>query len=152
MRSVSERQLMRLLHGELRSDEARLLERQLEQDRDLRATYEQLTETWRLLEPPVRQSAVPAGFADSVVAAARKIHAGELSWALAPTWARAGAAMALVAGLTLGATFGGVEPAAQEIGLYAELEPLSLAEIYWISLEESDGQLSDAGAAEESPQ
>ena len=93
MKSAIERRLMRLLHGELPPDEARRLERQLEHDAELRSAYEKLAETWARLKLPEACEA-PAGFAASVVEAARVALGGELSWSLAPLWARAGATAA----------------------------------------------------------
>ncbi len=154
-----QRRLMRLLHGELPPEEARQLERQLEHDAELRAAYEELAETWAHLELPEAGEA-PAGFAAGVMAAASKARGGELSWSLAPLWARAGAPAALVAGLLLGVTFGGEfsEPVPQAgVELYSETDaeavadavPLSLAEAYWLALEESGGLLEDAGGSTE---
>ncbi len=171
MTKLKERQLMRLLHGELPPDEARRLERELERDRvrpeggqrnkrpeggqrkQLNAAREQLARVWDSLELP--PSEPPADFSASVVAAARKLNAGELangelSWSLAPAWARGGAAAALFTGLLLGAAFGrGFEApgagAGDEAVIVADADadavPLSLAEVYWLSLEESEGKL-----------
>ncbi|MCP3959835.1 MAG: hypothetical protein GY719_18460 [bacterium] len=159
MSSAMERRLMLLLHGELPADEARRLERQLERDGELRALYERLAVTWRCLAPPA-VTGPPAGFASQVALAARAIRDGDLSWSLAPAWARGGAGLALAAGLALGMTLSGTfgndgavtsEPAIEEVGLYADSEPLSLAEVYWMSLEEGD-LLSDDGTVEESVQ
>ena len=154
MKNPTERQLMRLLHGELSSPEARQLERRIEEDADLAATYRRLTEAWTRLQLPA-PSAPPAGFAAGVVAAAHKIRGGELSWALAPAWARAGAATALTAGLVLGAVFGGgfaETPVSLEVEIQADVDadaaPLSMAEVYWLALEDSEGQFPDL--AEES--
>ncbi len=144
MTKENERRLMRLLHGELPAAEVRRLEQELERDGELRSTYERLAAAWNGLELPA--SEVPAGFSASVMAAARELPAGELSWSLAPAWARAGAAAALAAGLLLGAAFGagfGAPVAGSETELLADADvdadalPLSLAEVYWLSLEES---------------
>jgi anti-sigma factor RsiW len=159
----TERQLMRLLHGELDAERARELEARLEREVELRARYRRLAGAWRGLEPPPA-APVPGGFSARVMAAARGARSGELSWSLAPAWARAGSVAALLAGLLLGASFGlwspgvrppGVRPpgaAATGTGLaeageqeaYALAEPLSLAESYWLTLESDDG-LRSAG-------
>ncbi len=163
MTKVNERQLMRLLHGELPADEASRLERRLADDGELRAAYERLARTWDSLDLPA--SAPPAGFSAGVMAAARGLGGdgladGELSWSLAPAWARGGAAAALVAGLLLGASFGrGFElpetGAGDQTVLVADADadamPLSLAEVYWLSLEESEGLLATDGATEAAP-
>ncbi len=147
MNDTTETRLMRLLHGELPGDEARRLERRLEHDEALRASYRRLAAAWESLAPPVPGD-LPDGFAAGVVAAARRIQEGELRWSLAPAWARAGAAAALAAGLLLGAVSGGgfAAPAADDAVLYAEADadavPLSLAEVYWLALEESGGALT----------
>ncbi len=159
MTKAKEQQLMRLLHGELAPDEARRRSRELEQDSDLRAAHQRLARTWESLELPA--SEVPSGFSANVVAAARELRAGgqpggELSWSLAPAWARGGAAAALLTGLLLGAAFGrGFEApdagTSDETAIVADADadavPLSLAEVYWLALEESGGQLAgnDAG-------
>lgn len=162
MKHTTERRLMRLLHGELPPKEARRLERRLASDAEMRAAYERLAETWERVQGPP-EGRLPAGFSAGVVAAARKVEGGELSWSLAPVWARAGAAVALAAGLVLGAAFDGgftppATPAADEV--YADLDaesddadaiPLTLSEVYWLSLEESGGRLANGadGTGEE---
>ncbi len=156
MSKINERQLMRLLHGELAPDEARRRERELENDDGLRAAHGRLARTWDSLELPPAE--LPAGFSAGVVAAARKLGAGELSWSRAPAWARGGAAAALLTGLLLGVAFGrGFEtPGAGggEAVLVADADadavPLTLAEFYWLSLEDSGGSL--AGNATEGVQ
>ena len=153
------RRLMRLLLGELPPEEARSLERRLAEEPALRARYERLRASWESLElEPVRE--VPEGFRDDVVAAARRLAAGELSWSVAPGWARAGAALALAAGLVLGVSFGRLaapsvdgetlqEAALLDAYLTAELgSELSLAEAYWLELETGGEELL---ADEETP-
>ena len=91
--------------------------------------------------------------------AARSRQADELSWSLAPAWARAGSVAALLAGMILGATFG-IRPAAVgpagaglvEVGeeeAYALVEPLSLAESFWLTLEADNGLAATADDGEE---
>ncbi len=164
MTKENERRLMRLLHGELPAAEARHLERELEGDAELRAAYRRLAETWERLELPA--SEVPAGFSAGVMAAAHELRQtglrdGELSWSLAPAWARTGAAAALATGLLLGVVFGGGvgvpgpgAPAAAggeevllaEADVDADSLPLSLAEVYWLALEEGgDLEAGDGG-------
>ena len=153
MTKAKERQLMRLIHGELSPDEARRLQRELEIDSELSAAHRRLARAWDGLELPASEP--PAGFSTGVLAAARELSdpragvGGELSWSLAPAWARGGAAAALVVGLLLGASFGrGFEVGAgsDETAIVAEAEadalPLSLAEVYWLALEESGGELA----------
>ncbi len=157
MTHTTERRLMRLLHGELPPEEARALEQRMAGDAELRAAYERLAAAWERVQAPP-EGRLPADFAAGVVAAARRIRDGELSWSLAPVWARAGAALALAAGLVLGAAFdGGFAPPPAPVGgdvqvadVYdesadadADAVPLTLSEIYWLALEESGGRLSD---------
>ncbi len=150
--SRQERQLMRLVHGELSPEEAQRLESLLAEDPALAARYERLLASWEALAEAAVPS-VPEGFRDEVVTAARRLAEGELSWSTAPVWARAGVAAALAAGLTLG-LFAGRLPATDqtvELDAYlaAELEsaPLSLAEAYWLELEEG----SESLAGDETP-
>ncbi len=156
MTRVTERQLMRLAHGELPADEARRLEREIERDSELRAARDRLARTWAGLELPASEP--PDGFSASVMAEARELCDGGLSWSLAPAWARGGAAAALVTGLLLGAVFGrGFEPpdAGSQTVVVADADadaiPLTLAEVYWLSLEESGGALATGDAAEGVP-
>ena len=158
MTKTKQRQLMRLLHGELPADETRRLEAELAHDGEIRAVYEELKRTWVGLEVPATD--VPADFSASVTAAARKLRDGELSWALAPAWARGGAVAALLGGLALGAAFGsgfGATAAGEkaEAVLVADADadsvPLSLAEVYWLWLEESGGLLVEGDAAGGTP-
>ena len=165
MKHVTERRLMRLLHGELPADEAKRLEQQLAGDAELRAAYEALAATWEGIAAPPEER-LPADFASGVMAAARKIRDGELSWSLAPVWARAGATAALVAGLFLGAAFDGgftqPVPAGDVVDLYdvdgdaddADAVPLTLSEVYWLVLEDSGGELANGtgnGTEESTP-
>ena len=100
------------------------------------------------------------------MAAAREIQGGELSWSLAPVWARAGAAAALVAGLMLGAAFDGgftrPSPAGEVVDVDdsygdtddADAVPLTLSEVYWLALEDSGGELANGarnGTEESAP-
>ncbi|MEM7349784.1 MAG: hypothetical protein AAF657_03190 [Acidobacteriota bacterium] len=144
MNRKNDRQLLQLLmqrrqRAEMSIDEADRIEQRLRADDELQSSYEQLAGTWDGLQLP-EPAATPPGFAQHVLQAARKIRDHELSWALAPTWARLGAAAALVAGLTVGVTFGGAitdsSPFEPE-GIYADVDavPLSLAEAYWLALE-----------------
>ncbi len=149
MNSASERQwtrrLIRLLHGELPPERARELDERLARDSEAAALLERLRESWEgLALPPA--APVPGGFRAGVMAAVRREQSGELSWSLAPAWVRAGAAVALTLGLILGASFGhiGDPPLGEQEALLVS-EPLSLAESYWLTLEESGAELLDGG-------
>lgn len=145
------RQWLRYLGGELPADEARDLERRLAADGELGARYRRFAETWNGLEEPPREP-LPADFSARVVAAARDLRAGrgavDLSSTLAPAWARAGAIAALLAGLALGAAIGGTTVAGPELesedtSVYAFSEPLSLAESFWLAVDEGDEGLGE---------
>lgn len=109
MSSAPDQDLMRLLHGELAPEEARALRARIFRDPELAAAYRRLEGTWQALELPPA-APVPPGFAGRVTARARS-QAQQLSWANAPLWARAAAAVALVVGALVGAGFGRLLPA-----------------------------------------
>ncbi|MCP4661549.1 MAG: hypothetical protein GY856_39615 [bacterium] len=139
------RRLIRLLHGELPPERARELEQRIARDPEAAALYQRLRESWEGLTLPP-SAPVPGGFRAGVMAAVRREKSDELSWSLAPAWARAGAAVALTLGLILGASFGRVDdpPLGEQEALLIS-EPLSLAESYWLTLEESGAELLDGG-------
>jgi anti-sigma factor RsiW len=149
----TERQVMRLVHGELPERQARELARRIEREPELRRLHRRHAELWAALEPPPA-APVPPDFAAGVLEAVRR-ETEAVRWSRAPAWARAGAAAALVAGIALGASVGvGMAPIpADGNGVVAELgevgevdeassyllaEPLSLAESYWLGLDEDD--------------
>jgi anti-sigma factor RsiW len=107
MNRATELEIMRLLHGELPEERARELRARIAREPELAAASARLERSWTGLELPPPPTA-PPGFAQSVLARARRqgSNRGDLSWAAAPSWARAGAALALAAGLTLGAGAG----------------------------------------------
>ena len=122
----------------------------MEREGDVRELYRRLERAWNGLELPP-PSPVPEGFAPRVQEAARRLRAGELSWSLAPRWARAAGAAALAAGLALGTALGAglAEPAtADDPEVVAFAEPLSLAEGYWLHLEEGAGAVLGEDQAE----
>ncbi|MEM7582238.1 MAG: hypothetical protein AAF560_02570 [Acidobacteriota bacterium] len=153
------RQLMRLLHGELAPEEATRLEARMQSDPQLRQAYEQLAATWGRLELP-RPESVPADFADAVRERARHELDEGATWSTAPSWVRAGAGLALTAGMALGLVLEArLAPQvskdagltlAERSELYAELDTLSLAEDYWLALDNealfSNEALSSNGA------
>ncbi|MEE8523246.1 MAG: hypothetical protein V3T72_04885 [Thermoanaerobaculia bacterium] len=159
MNSQHDRRLMRLIHGELAADEARVLERQIAGDSRLAARYRSLAAVWNDLEVPATASA-PVDFMAGVVAAARRQGsglpgsghpAGEISWSLAPVWARAGSMAALILGLVLGTSFGvdtgtgfsEPELTGDQEAYLLLAEPASLAESFWLTLEETEGRLDN---------
>lgn len=157
MDSRIERDLMRLVHGELPAGEARALRERLAREPELAARHRRLAAVWEGLELPP-PSPVPPGFARRVAtrAAAERRAEGRVAWSQAPRWARAAGALAMVAGLALGSWLGergqavpasgeGIE-ASGELAVGTAFEG-SLAEDYWQALE----QPGSATAAEEAP-
>jgi anti-sigma factor RsiW len=133
MSSATDQDLMRLLHGELPEAEARALRARVFRDPELTAAYRRLERAWQRLELPPA-AAAPVGFAGRLIARARA-QPQRLSWGNAPLWARAAAAVALVAGALLGAGVGRLVPRpASETAAEAEdlfgAEP-SFADSYW---------------------
>jgi anti-sigma factor RsiW len=154
-----ERELTRLLAGELPPEWERELRARLEREPALAAEHRRLERAWSALEPGAVGPAgeIPPGFATRVMAQVRAEGRPGLSWSTAPAWARAAAAAALVGGVALGAGLGGTAlnafaavpsstPAAEE----AQEEPdasvtgASLAESYWSLVEDVGG---DSGSA-----
>jgi len=150
MNRATETELMRLLHGELPAEQASALRARLEREPELAAAWERLERTWTGLELPPA-AAAPPGLAQRVLARARRETgpAGSgFAWSAAPTWVRACAAAALVAGLALGvgAGVGGngarsrtsarLQEPDEALSVSAELADTapSLAEAYWDSL------------------
>lgn len=161
MNARRDRELMRLLHGELTPERTRELSAEVRRDPELAAAYERLVGLWRGLELPP-PTPVPPGFAARVMSRARAAAANGPGLAAAPGWVRAAAALCLAAGLALGAAVG----VWQEVGLAAtpdegiaeigsdlgsELadssglaEAPSLADAYWEALgAESSGEGGD---------
>jgi anti-sigma factor RsiW len=148
MDEARDRELLRHLAGRLAPAEEAALARRLAADPALVARLATLTATWRALAPAPAAAAPPA-FAARVRAraAAERASDGPTSWRLAPLWARATAAAALVAGVALGAALGlpaaGPAPvggAGAELALPAA--GTTLAESYWQLLDdaEADGE------------
>lgn len=142
MSSTPDQDLMRLLHDELAPEEARALRARVFRDPQLAAAYRRLERAWQSLElPPARPA--PAGFAGRVTAHARS-RAQRLTWANAPVWARAAAAVALLAGTLLGAGAGRLLPAAGPAVAETEEELFSaeptFADAYWQVVSEPESE------------
>lgn len=96
-----ETRVLRRLRGELGAAEAAALAAELLADPVKAGIAEGLERTWQNLElPPCQLEPV----APLLMA---RLRGEELRWSLAPTWARAAASLALVAGLGLGFVLGG---------------------------------------------
>jgi anti-sigma factor RsiW len=138
MTRASERELMRLLWGELPEESARALRQRLAADPELAGAYRRLTTRWQGLELPP-PAPVPLGFAARLAARARAQGRPQAGLRAAPLWVRAAAALALATGLALGAGVGLLQATASEDGLSAW--GVSLAESYWEAIE---GEPADA--------
>jgi anti-sigma factor RsiW len=140
MHRRTEMDLMRLLHGELPPERAAELRGRLDREPDLAERYRRLAADWEGLALPPPASP-PPGFSGRVMAHVRGAAAEgtTLSWSLAPTWVRAAAAAALVAGLALGAELG-LLPSGRSAetfpGTLAMGEREPLADSYWSVFEE----------------
>lgn len=129
----AERELVRLVTGELDRDSAEALTLRIAKDEVLEARKREITTTWQKLElPPV--APVPLGFSDRVVAIAAESSQLPLAWGATPGWVRGIAALSLALGLALGlwAGFaGGALPASP-----AEVDLLGLASDPFAGIEE----------------
>ncbi len=136
---ATERRLLRLLNGELPADEARALEDEIARHRPTATLFHRLREVWDGLEQP--PAVAMPDFRAAVMAAAQRERSEILRWSLAPTWARAGAALALTLGLALGLALGRLgesgEEAPIEVAETLVSAPLTLAEAYWLDLDEN---------------
>ncbi len=141
MKSTTDRQLMRLLHGELPAAEARELSARLAADPELARAYQRLAATWNGLELPP-PAPVPWGFAAQVkgrAVAQRRPAVGLPAWRLAPAWARAAAVVALAAGLAAGLGLGQLADS-EAGGELAAFDDVGLAEAY-VAVLEGDAEL-----------
>lgn len=151
----TEQELMRLLHGELPPERARELRERLAADLELDGAYQRLERTWKDLDLPPA-APVPAGFSGRVMAHARSLpRPGRgLSWSAAPTWVRATAAAALIAGAALGVGAGRSWTASETSSADSASTTLSslsgseynLADGYWDVIE--DATSTSSGSAE----
>jgi anti-sigma factor RsiW len=153
-----ERELTRLLAGELPPERERELRARLEREPDLAAAHRRLERAWSALEPEPAGllGEIPPGFGARVMARVRAEGEPGLSWSAAPAWVRAVAAAALVGGMALGAGLGGsalsalaappaavVADGADPGEADASVTGASLAESYWSLVEDLGG---DSGA------
>ncbi|MCB1055557.1 MAG: hypothetical protein KDD11_08605 [Acidobacteria bacterium] len=97
MEHTTDRQLMRLLHGELPGAEASELRRRLAGEPALAARLGELEAAWNGLELPP-PAPVPVGFTGRVVARARRTPG-----AVKPRWAVAAVSLGLALGIGVGA-------------------------------------------------
>lgn len=115
-----DRELLRLLTGELADDDRDGLTERLAADPDLASRFAELEAEWRALELPP----VPTADLSARVIAALRQETGEaaaLGWSGMPRWARAAAVLALAVGIALGAAAGWKEPESDLA--WTELDP-----------------------------
>lgn len=116
MKREDERQLVRLLAGELDAEEAGRLRRRLADEPELAAAWQRLEAAWRRLDLPPEAAA--GGLGARVMArlgeeAGQRRLVSRLALWRAPAWAQAAGAAALAAGLALGVALGsGLAPPA----------------------------------------
>lgn len=137
MNGQVERELMRLLHGELPAPEAEKLRARLAREPELQAAYRRLAGAWESLgEPPAAVSG-PAFRVEVMERLRRERGEGSpLAWRAAPAWARLAAVLALGAGLALGSSLAATvaRDGGEEGAAWSE-EP-TLAESYAAALAE----------------
>ena len=153
----TEQELMRLLHGELPPERARELRERLAAEPELAGVYQRLERTWNGLELPPA-TPVPAGFSGRVMAHARGLPkpGRSLSWSAAPTWVRATAAAALIAGAALGVGAGRSWTASETSSADSASTTLSsisgseynLADGYWDVIEDATSASATSGSTE----
>ncbi|MDX1643852.1 MAG: hypothetical protein R3244_05780 [Thermoanaerobaculia bacterium] len=159
-----DRDLLRLLSGELEPERASRLERAIDADPALRRRWEEWRDVWRGLElpppepvdllPAIRRRLAQPGTQRGAAAEARTDAGPGEMWRVAPAWGRALAAAALAFGVGLGVWLGDSALASEESLPLEAYEP-SLAESYWTEAPWTSEQWSEVessdGDAEESP-
>jgi len=138
----TEKQLIRLLAGELTQADARELRQRLDNEADLRRAFAALQERWEALEPPPLQSVHPS-FTSRVVRQAilePSVGAAGLDRST-PLWTRATAAVALAGGILVGALL--VSPSDSEDWTAWNAVELTQAEAYWETLGASSDDLAE---------
>jgi len=150
-RTIDDRRLMRLLHGELSPREEAEVRAALARDPAAAGRLRELERLWAGLELPPPEGA-PPGFAARVAARAAERQARRTA-PFGPAWARVAAAAVLVAGMAAGASVGllagraGEAPAIEaaeaeaadaDAWAYLEEPTSSLAESYWSAVSGAD--------------
>jgi len=140
MDRTTEKQLIRLLAGELSEADERELRHRLEQEGDLRREFTSLQERWKALDSPPLQSVHPS-FTSRVVRQAvsgPSVEAAGLGRST-PLWTRATAAVALAGGVLVGALL--ASPSESEDWTAWNAVELTQAEVYWETLDVSSDDL-----------
>lgn len=150
MSDLSDRELLRLLAGELEASEAERLEGALEEEGALRDRYREWCAVWHSIELPD-----PAAGRSVLPELRRRLESdgvaslGGRRFAVARR--RALAAAALAAGVALGIGLGESTLAAGETTRFEGFAP-SLAESYWSGLEVAALSDDDSGTAGTAPE
>ena len=140
MDRTTEKQLLRLLVGELSDSKARELRQRLENEGEVRQEFAGLQERWGSLDLPPLQSVHPS-FTSRVVRQAvtgPSVEAAGLGRST-PLWTRATAAVALAGGVLLGALL--ASPSESEDWTAWDAVELTQAEVYWETLGVSSDDL-----------
>lgn len=150
----TERDLLRLLTGQLPAEEARALNLRMEQDGELARAYERLARSWQGLSLP-EPAPVPPGFATRVLARTREeVGSPALSFSAAPVAVRVLAAAAVTVGIALGAMgahYAGLSRRG-EFDRSTGWEPASLADSYWAAFDEDEANGGEAPAEPAEPE
>ncbi|MCB1033459.1 MAG: hypothetical protein KDD47_06450 [Acidobacteria bacterium] len=128
MNTELEWSLLRRLRGEISAEEALWLDRQLAEEPETRAAFDELSRIWLGLELPPPSPPTPQ-FTRELLARFRRERARGPSWSQAPVWARALAAAAALAGVLVGAgvtswSLGTAAPTDPWGGVTEELSPV----------------------------
>ena len=143
MDRTTEKQLLRLLAGELSAADARQWRQRLEDDGELQCAFASLRDTWAALEPPTLPAVHPS-FTSRVVRRAvdRPVVDVSAPGPLSPAWARATAALALAVGILVGVVLASASES-EDWTAWDTVE-LTQAEAYWETLgQSSDGSLQE---------
>jgi anti-sigma factor RsiW len=144
MDRTTEKQLLRLLAGELSATDAGQWRQRLENEGDVRRAFASLRETWEVLEPPPLPKVHPS-FTSRVVRRAvdRPVVDAAVPSRPSPAWAVATAALALVGGILVGVVL--ASPSESEDWTAWDTVELTQAEAYWEALGQSPDGFSEEG-------
>jgi hypothetical protein len=140
MDRTTEKQMLRLLAGELSESEAAQLRRRWTSDGELQLAFTAWRERWEALEPPPLPRVHPS-FTNRVVRRAVEgpgVAAAPLGRST-PLWTRATAALALAGGVLVGVLL--ASPSQSEDWTAWSAVELTQAEAYWEILGESSDNL-----------
>ncbi|MGB5390652.1 MAG: hypothetical protein WBP10_10785 [Thermoanaerobaculia bacterium] len=140
MDRTTEKQLLRLLVGELSESKAREIRQRLENEGELRQEFAALQERWESLDLPPLQSVHPSFTSRVVRQAVTGPSVGAVGLGRStPLWTRATAAVALAGGILVGALL--VSPSESEDWTAWDAVELTQAEVYWETMSVSSDDL-----------